>query len=279
MSDTLRHALIVARRDFTSARRSKLLWGLIGIYVGFAALLFWAGTTVDAPNVPDALFNTMFLTTLLLPLVAVAAAYLAVAGERESGTVQFLLSHPVSRGSVVAGKFVSRTLMVLLALAVSFVVGAVMAATMYPEPTVGLFLRYAGLTTLLVGAYVGTTVALSATSSNRTRAISLGVGFYFLTDVLWVFGGGTAAVRFVFENLLAVSLGETFYQFVFVLSPAGSYLNTEHLIFDAANYPQLPPVASDAFYVQPWFSIVILLAWSLVPLAVGYWRFRDAQIG
>ena len=273
------HAVTVARRDFTSARRSKLLWGMIAIYVGFSALLFWAGTTVDAPNVPDALFNTMFLTTLLLPLVAVAASYLAVAGERESNTVQFLLSQPVSRGSVVAGKFLSRTLLVLVALAISFVVGAVMSVTLYPEPAFGLFLRYAGLTTLLVGAYVGTTVALSASSANRTQAISLSVGFYFLTDVLWVFGGGTAAVRFVFEQLLSVSLAEEVYQFVFVLSPAGSYLNTEHLIFDAANYPQLPPIASDAFYVQPWFSVIILVAWSLVPLAVGYWRFRGAQIG
>ncbi len=275
MSETLH----VARRDLTSARRSRLLWGMIAIYVLFSALVFWAGTTVDAPNVADALFNTMFLTTLLLPLVAIAASYLAIAGERESNTITFLLSHPIRRRSVVAGKFLSRTAMVLLALGVSFAVGAVLAVALYPEPEFGLFLRYAGLTALLVGAYVGTTVGLSALSSNRTRAISLSVGFYFLTDILWVFGGGTFAVRFVFEELLSVSLAESVYQFIFILSPAGSYLNTEHLMFDAAEYPQLPEIASDAFYVQPWFSVLLLAAWIVVPLLVGYWRFRGTEIG
>jgi ABC-2 type transport system permease protein len=272
-------ALHVARRDFTSARRSRLLWGMIAIYVAFSALVFWAGTTVSEPNVPDALFNTMFLTTLLLPLVAIAASYLAIAGERESNTIQFLLGLPVARRSVVAGKFVSRTAMVLLALVASFVVGAAMAVALYPAPEFGLFLRFAGLTTLLIGAYVGTTVAISAMSSNRTQAISGSVGFYFLTDVLWVFGGGVFAVRFVFEELLGVSLASDVYQFIFVLSPAGSYLNTEHLMFDAADYPQLPPIESEAFFIQPWFSVVILAAWMVLPLAVGYWRFSRAEIG
>jgi ABC-2 type transport system permease protein len=272
-------AIAIARRDFTNARRSRLLWGLVAVYVAFVALLFWAGTTVEAPDVADAIFNAMFLTTLLLPLVAVGASYLAVAGERESNTVQFLLGLPTRRSSVVGGKFLSRLAVVLGALALAFLAGAAMAVALYPAPEWGLFLGFAALSTLLVAAYVGVTVGLSALVDTRTKAISLGVGFYFLTDVLWVFGGGTFAVRFVFEDLLGVTLAEDLYRLVYNLSPAGSYLNTEYLIFDPADYAQLPELGSGAFYVQPWFSVVILLAWVVVPLAVGYWRFRGADIG
>jgi putative membrane protein len=68
----------------------------------------------------------------------------------------------------------------------------------------------------LIVAYVGTPVGLSAVSTNRTQAISLSVGFYFITDILWVFGDGTFAVRYVFEELLSLSFPETVYQFVYL---------------------------------------------------------------
>jgi ABC-2 type transport system permease protein len=37
--------------------------------------------------------------------------------------------------------------------------------------------------------------------------------------------------------------------------------------------------AGDPFYIQGWFMIVILAAWVVVPLALGTWRFGNAQIG
>jgi ABC-2 type transport system permease protein len=272
-------AVSIARRDFTNARRSKLLWGMVSIYVAFTALLFWAGTTGSQPNVSDALFGTMFLTALLLPLVVVAASYLAVAGERESNTITFLLGLPTTRRSVVAGKFLSRTAMMVLALGAAFLVGGVMAVALYPEPEFVLFGKFAALTTLLVAAYVGVTVGISAMSANRTQAIAGGVGFYFVTDVFWATGIANAGIRYVFETLLGLSLSEDLYSLIFNLSPVGSYLNTEHLMFDASQYPQLPGTAGEPFYLQPWFSVLILLAWVLVPLAIGYWRFRNAEIG
>jgi hypothetical protein len=41
---------------------------------------------------------------LLIPLAALVAAYLSIAGERESGSIKFALSLPISRGDLVLGK-------------------------------------------------------------------------------------------------------------------------------------------------------------------------------
>lgn len=35
----------------------------------------------------------------------------------------------------------------------------------------------------------------------------------------------------------------------------------------------------DPFFVEPWSALVVLGAWAVVPLAVGYWRFHGADVG
>ncbi|CCQ32890.1 Nitrite-nitrate reduction protein [Halorhabdus tiamatea SARL4B] len=274
--------LTVARNDFRDVRRSKLLWGVMGIYVAFTALILYAEGTAAEPDLATAVFNQFFLTTLLLPLIAIAGSYLAIAGERESNTVAFLLSQPTSRAAVVAGKFLSRTLLIVGSLLVAFVVGGAIAVVMYPSLEPGVSGAFVVLSIVFVGAYVGPSIAISAATDTRSRAIAGAAGFYVLTDVLIVFGDFSlvGALRFLFAETLGLELGEHFYSFVFNLTPAGSHLNTMYFIFDPSKYPQLPPQdAGQPVYLDPWFSVVILLAWAVVPLAVGYWRFRGAQLG
>ncbi|WP_135663376.1 ABC transporter permease [Halorhabdus rudnickae] len=278
----MNQTLTIARNDFRDIRRSKLLWGVMGMYVAFTALVLYAEGTAAAPDVRQAVFNQFFMTTLLLPPVAIAASYLAVAGERESNTVAFLLSQPTSRAAVVAGKFLSRGLLILGSLLVAFLVGGGIVAVMYPSLELGVSGAFVVLSIVFVGAYVGPSIAISAATRTRSRAIAGAASFYVLTDVLIVFGDFSlvAALRFLFEETLGIGLADEFYSFVFNLTPAGSYLNTMYLIFDPAAYPQLPAQApSQPFYLEPWFSVVLLLAWTVGPLAVGYWRFRGAELG
>jgi len=274
--------LTVARNDFRDVRRSKLLWGVMGIYVAFTALILYAEGTASEPDLATALFGQFFMTTLLLPLVAIAGSYLAIAGERESNTVAFLLSQPTSRAAVVAGKFLSRSLLIVGSLLVAFVVGGIIAVVMYPSLELGVVGPFVVLSIVFVGAYVGPSVAISAMTDTRSRAIAGAAGFYVLTDVLIVFESFSLvnALRFLFAETLGLELGQHFYDFVFNLTPAGSHLNTMYFIFDPSTYQQLPALdATQPFYLKPWFSVVILLAWTVVPLAIGYWRFRGAELG
>jgi len=273
--------LTVARNDFRDVRRSKLLWGVMGIYVAFTALILYAEGTASEPDLATALFNQVFLTTLLLPLIAIAGSYLAIAGERESNTVAFLLSQPTSRAAVVTGKFLSRSLLIVGSLLVAFVVGGLIGVVMYPSLELGVSGTFIVLTVVFVGAYVGPSVAISAATDTRSRAIAGAVGFYVLTDVLIVFENFSLvnAVRFLLAETLGLELGQHFYEFVHNLTPAGSYLNATYLIFDPANYLPIEPLGVIPFYLKPWFSVVILLAWTVVPLAIGYWRFRGAELG
>lgn len=273
--------LAVARNDFRNARRSRLVWGVIAIYVAFVALVFYAGSRASEPAVTQTLFTQVALTALLLPLVAVSASYLAVAGERESNTVRFLLSQPVSRRSVVFGKLLSRGLLMSVALFVAVAVGVGVVALTYPALQLAAIAKFFGLTLLLVGAYVAVSLAISAASATRSRAISAAVGFYFLSDVLFLFGNLSVPglLRYLLEDLLGFEFNHYFYEAFAALSPANAYLNSTLAIFSPENFERIRVTGELPFYLKWWFMVVILLAWVVVPLALGVWSFRRADLG
>jgi len=276
---SVRDAVTVARHDFLNARRSKLVWGVVAIYVAFLLLVFYAGSLADQPDVTQALYTQVALTTLLLPLVAVAAAYLAVAGERESNTVRFLMSQPLSRGAVVTGKLLSRSVLLVVALALAVLAGVGLVAATYPALEAGQLATFFGLTLLLVGAYVSVSVAISAASATRSRAIGGAIGFYFVSDVLFLFGDFSVIglVRYVLEDLLGGDYHQYFYEALRSLSPANAYLNSTQIIFEGEGVGQIP--RDLPYYLQEQAMVAVLVAWIVLPAVLGVIAFRRAELG
>lgn len=272
------NVLTVARYDFRHVRRSKLLWGVVAIYVGFLGLVFYANAGTMTQT--EVLFGATFLTTLLLPLVAIAASYLAVAGERESNTIRFLLGQPTSRRAVVLAKFLSRGLALVLALAVAFAVSVGIIVTSYPALEPDSLVPFLWLTTLVVLAYAAISVGVSAAVATRARAVAVTVGIYFVTVVLSVFQGVSieAALRRLLGDVLGLSIEPDVYALAAsVLSPAEAYLNAMLPVFGAAGpgiVPEDPPV-----FLQSGFLAGVLVLWIVVPLLFGVLVFGRSEIG
>jgi ABC-2 type transport system permease protein len=66
----------------------------------------------------------------IVPVLALVASYLAIAGERESGTLKLLLGMPPTRREVVLGKLLGRLAVTTTAIVVAFTVGALLAVVM-----------------------------------------------------------------------------------------------------------------------------------------------------
>ncbi len=272
----------VVGKDFKDVRRAKLLWFVGGIYTLFAALFFYTGSTGQDPSVLRQLWNMSGLAILFIPLVALVAAYLAVAGERESGSIKFLLSIPNRRRDVVFGKFLSRAALVCGAIVVAFAVGAALTAALYPAAKFATFARVVGLVLYFALAYVAVAIGISALTASRSRAMAASVGYFFVFNVLWIQGSAfsvVGALRFVFEDTLGIALSSNAEQFVQSLSPATAYLQSLRLAFPDG-YRDIPPAdPTTPFYLEAEFALVILTAWILLPLLVGYLRFERTDLG
>ncbi|SER21747.1 ABC transporter permease subunit [Natrinema salaciae] len=277
-------AISVAKRDFLNVRRAKLVWIPAALYALFMLLFYWGQSSRQEPDFYRVLWSLAGIGgALVIPLVAIVAAYLSVAGERESGSVRYQLSLPVSRSDVVVGKLLARTGVVVVSLLVAFAIGTVAAQLLVPEMTIEYaeYAAFIGLTLVYALAYVAVAVAISAATSSRSRAMSGAIGFFFVFNLGWNFlpVSPVQMARFVF-NELGVDYSDSVLDFIFSLSPTGAYLNGMKLVFpDNFVMLQTTTAESNPFYVQGWFMLVILAGWIVVPLLLGSWQFRRTDLG
>ena len=276
------NALVIARKEFADARRSRLLWALIG----FVAL-FVAGTMGVPLLVPmlggdpvQGLGAASEFAAILVPIVALVATYLALAGERESGSLRILLGLEPDRRTVVLGKFLGRGAVVALGVGAGFLLAGVVGWILYGGLPVVAFLAVAALTVLLGVAFVGIAMGISAATATRSRAMTVGIGIYLGLTLLWDLL--PQGLHLVVEGSPPGGSVPGWFVFLQGLSPSGAYSALVMAAIHATN-ADYPGIATNVatpvpVYVQPWVFAALLLAWTVVPLLVGGVLFARADL-
>lgn len=185
----------LVRRELRDAVRRY--WFLVnaGAFAVAGLLLMAFGQSesvlVGSRGFARALAGLMQLALVFVPLMALVPAVVAIAGEREAGTLDYLLAQPVTRGRVFVDKWIGVTTAVVLSVVVGLALTAAAAATrgVPPAPIAALI----GCTVLLAAAFVSIGLWISATTASRTKATSLG-----LTAWLVLVGLGSLGVMSAF---------------------------------------------------------------------------------
>ncbi len=272
----------VARKDFIDSRRSKGLWALIAVYVGLLVLSVYAApSNVTMKNILQLL---TFVGIFIIPISALVVAYLAIAGERESGSIKFLLGLPNTRLDLVVGKFVGRSAVVAVGLLLAFGIAAIEGSFMLSSIDFTVFVEFFLLFLFFAMTYVAIAVGLSAACASRSRAMVSSVGIFFVFNVLWTIPpiSPSAALRFVVHDQLGMHLSSQIYEFVYLVSPSYAFQRASGLVFPHRmmySFHVLKPNAVIPFYLEQWFMLVILGAWLVVPLVLGYLSFERADLG
>ena len=276
--------LNVLRKDFKDVRRAKLVWAPALLYTLFMLLFFWGQSQGPEPDFYQVLWGLAGIGgAMLVPLIALVAAYLSIAGERESGSIKFLLGLPNSRTDVVFGKLLSRSAVVAAGLLLSFVVGVGVAAVLVPDMTFeyGDYATFVAVTVLYALAYVAVAVAISASTSSRSRAMGSAIGFFFVFNLVWNFlPVGPAQMLEFLANEFDFDVSQNTVNLIYSLSPTGAYMNSMKLIMPDQFMRGVGGMVTDLpFYLEGWFMVVIMAAWVVVPTVLGAWQFRRAELG
>jgi ABC-2 type transport system permease protein len=273
---------VVAVKEFEDAVRSRLLWGLVAVVtvmVGLTSLVPLVVPGFDG-NVVVGLGAATEFAGMLVPIVALVAAYLAIAGERESGSLRLLLGLEPNRGTVVLGKFLGRSGVVAVGLTVGFLVASVVTFLVYGTLPVVALLAVVGLTVALGVAFVGIAIGISAATATRSRAMTLGIGVYLGLALLWDLLPQGA--HLVVEGGPPSGTVPAWFVLLQGLSPSGAYSVLVTAALRLAE-PSLPGTADllggpVPVYVRWWVFALVLLAWTVVPLVAGYWTFTRADL-
>ncbi|MFQ5889552.1 MAG: ABC transporter permease [Gemmatimonadota bacterium] len=165
------------RRELRDSLRSYWFLVYSGVFVLGGALLMLlggaGGSVLGYRGFARALAGLMHLALFVVPLMALFPGAAAVAGEREIGTLDYLLAQPVTRREVYLGKWLGIVAAVVLSLTVGFGAtgGVAVMRGVRSELVLGLF----AFTILLAAAFASLGVWLSASSTTRSRALSLGL--------------------------------------------------------------------------------------------------------
>jgi ABC-2 type transport system permease protein len=288
----------VARKDFQDAVRSKWLWGVsaifLGLFVGSAALI---GSNVQSSGqqfTGEAFISTLgeFVVALVVPIVAVVVAYGSIIGERESGSLKLLLSLPHSRQDVMLGKTLGRSTVLALPILVTMLLAAVVLTVFGIRVEPLKYLGFVVLTLLLGVTFVSIAVGVSAASSTNRRAMLGTVGLYVVFTMLWT---QVRRVLLVFNDQFGLGWNEMtlvkYGLFIKYFNPVRAYETlVARLYVDSvlgarlygANRFQYQKILTELgeapFYLWDWTVLAQFLLWTLVPVAVGYLTFRDADL-
>jgi ABC-2 type transport system permease protein len=135
-----------------------------------------------------------------------------------------------------------------------------------------VYAAFAAITLLYALAYVALVVGISASTSSTSRAAALAVGAWVTLEVLWdVVPLGAVYVVDGFRLPANPAVLPDWATLLGLLSPGRAYLQaTSGLTTETA---QSGPAVLD-----PWVSVVVLAAWVVVPVALGYLRYRRADL-
>lgn len=270
---------VIARKEFADAMRSRMLWAivaLIAIMTSLAAVVMVLVPGVSGDPV-TAIGGASQFAALLVPIMALIAAYLAIAGERESGSLKVLLGLPPTRDEVVLGKFLGRAGVVAIGVAGGFAVAGVVTALLFGELPLLDFLGVTVLTSALGVSFVGIAIGISAISETRSRAMTLAIAVFLALTLLW-----DLVPQGVHLLVTGSMPGQTVPGWFLLLqgaSPSGAYnALVQRLLIDGDLAIAARLGGEIPIYLHGGVFVLVLVAWTVLPVLFGLARFRVADL-
>ncbi|MCA9293189.1 MAG: ABC transporter permease [Phycisphaerales bacterium] len=232
--------LAIARRELRDALSSKWFAMFTIAFAGLAIALSFlslagAGSSGFAGfgRTTAGLLN---LIMLLVPLLALTAGAGSIAGERERGTLLYLLAQPISRSEVVIGKFLGLSGAICASLLLGFGLSACVLTWRAGGVGVGAFVALVALTCLLAMSMLAIGLLISVRSRKTSVATGLALcvwlALVFLSDLGLM--AGTILFKLRVQEVFALAVLNPLQAFKMgvimqmnasldVLGPAGMY--------------------------------------------------------
>lgn len=179
----LRQIVTIAGKEFRDRIRNRWVLAVALVFTAFALSIAYFGAaqqgSVGFRSIEVTIASLVSLVIYLIPLIALLLGFDAVVGERERGSLDLLLSMPITRVELLLGKYCG----LAAALTCSTVLGfGLVGALLAPDLDAVAIYHYGGfvLSSVLLGcAFLSLAVMLSVISTDRTRASGLAIALWF----------------------------------------------------------------------------------------------------
>ena len=174
---------IVAGKELRDRIRNRWVLAIAVVFAAFALLIAYFGAAqqgaVGFRGIEVTIASLTSLVIYLLPLIALILGFDAIVGERERGSLDLLLSLPITRLELLLGKYLG----LAAALSLSTLLGFGLTGILFvAQAESGALFHYVGFvaSSILMGlSFLSIAILLSTLASDRTRASGAAIGVWF----------------------------------------------------------------------------------------------------
>lgn len=276
--DSLRHLWLTAFADIIESLRAK--WFLVYslVFGGLVVLLFAFGVTesriMGFTGLSRLLVTYIQLAMAILPVFVLITTVRSVAGDREAGVFEYLLSLPIGLGAWYWGKLIGRFFVVFLPVFLAMLLAVVWGVVRGAEVPWLLFVYYTGLLMALAWCFLGIGMLLSALT--RSADVAQGAAF-----VVWL-------ILLLFLDLILLgimvrgALPPESAVAIALANPLQVFRTATMMLFDQ----QLVMLGPTAYVILDTFGQAVYIAYAMIyPLllgaacsSLGFWWFRRSDL-
>ena len=274
----MNHLWLTALADIVESLRARWFMVYTAIFGSIVVLLFVFGLTesriMGFTGLSRLLITYIQLTMAILPIFVLITTVRSLAGDREAGVFEYMLSLPIGLAAWFWGKMLGRFVVVFLPVFVAMLAAIIWGMARGAEVPFGLVTYYTALLMVLSWCFLGIGMLISTLA--RSADVAQGAAF-----IIWLFLvlfldlillGTMIREQLPAETAVAISLA----------NPLQVFRTASMLLFDS----QLVLLGPTAYGILDFFGRTGYLVWALIyPLligtscaAIGYWLFRRSDL-
>lgn len=266
-----RQVRVLATKEFRDRIRNRWVLAVSVIFALFAFAIAYFGASqqgeVGFRSIAVTVTSLASLVIYLVPLIALILGYDAIVGERERGSLELMLSMPITRFEILLGKYLGLAAALSSATVLGFGAGLLPLARFL---TILDGFHYAGFvgSAILMGlAFLSMSILVSVVAHDRVRASGVAIGLWFF--FVLVFDVLLMGILVISQG----SLGSTTFASLLMANPADVFRLMN--IFSSEQAQSMYGLATvmPEGLTDPGVLLAIMVAWIVVPFFIAHWRF------
>ncbi|MGW8228270.1 MAG: ABC transporter permease [Gammaproteobacteria bacterium] len=252
----MKHLMLTATADISESLRSRWFLVYALVFGGIVVALFASGLTesriMGFTGLSRMLVTYLQITMAILPLFVLITTVRSVAGDREAGIFEYMLSLPVSLSVWFWGKLIGRFVVVFLPVFLALLAAVAWGLGKGVEIPWSQVLFYTGFLFSLALCFLGIGMLIStlARSSDVATGAAFVIWLVLLLFMDLILLGVLIKEGLPSESVIAVAL----------VNPLQVFRTASMLLFD----PQLVLLGPSAYVILDHFGETGYIAWALV---------------
>lgn len=270
--------LLTARLDISESLRARWFQIYSSVFGGIVVLLFLFGLTESRVlgfiGLSRLLVTYIQLTMAILPIFVLITTVRSVAGDREAGIFEYLLSLPVDLAAWFWGKIAGRYVVIFAPVFVAMLLAVGWALVRDIEVPWSMFGYYTALLAAMAACFLGIGMLISAVA----RSTDVAQGAAFVTWLTFLLFLDLILLGVMIQGKVSPELAVA----IALANPLQVFRTAALALFD----PQLIVLGPSAYLILDLFGVAGYKIFALAyPVAIGafcaslgYWIFRRGDL-